>query len=129
MAISNHRILKVTDDHVTFRYKDNKDSGKTKQMTLTGTEFIRRFLMHVLPSGFVKIRHYGILAARNRPTKLAHCQRIMKIIPSKKSSDYTALEFLVKFMRLDFSRCSKCPLEPSNCDTVMQEATPHIGAG
>ncbi len=127
VAISNHRILKVTDDHVLFRYKDNKDSGKTKQMTLTGTEFIRRFLMHILPPGFMKIRHYGILAGRNRSTKLAHCQRIMKIIPSKKSSDYTAFEFLIKFMRLGFSRCSKCPLESSN--TVTQEATPHIGAG
>ena len=109
VAISNHRILKITDDHVTFRYKDYRDSGKIKLMTLTGTEFIRRFSMHILPAYFVKIRHYGILAARNRPTKLAHCQRLMNIIPSKKSGDFTTLEFLEKFMNLDFSRCSKCP--------------------
>lgn len=109
VAISNHRIMKLTDENVTFKYKDYKDSGKIKNMTLTGTEFIRRFLMHVLPSGFVKIRRYGILAGRNRPTKLALCQRLMNIIPSKKSSAFTTLEFLEKFMKLDFSTCPKCP--------------------
>ncbi|GAU75965.1 mobile element protein [Fusibacter sp. 3D3] len=57
IAIANHRILKVTDQLVTFIYKDYRDVHKPKTMTLTGIEFIRRFLMHVLPSGFVKIRH------------------------------------------------------------------------
>ena len=65
VAISNHRILNVTDSQGTFKYKDYKDSGKTKQMTLAGVEFIRRFLMHVLPYDFVKIRHYGILTGRD----------------------------------------------------------------
>jgi predicted Zn-ribbon and HTH transcriptional regulator len=108
VAISNHRILNVTDQNVTFKYKDYKDNGKTKTMTLKGTEFIRRYLMHVLPKRFVKIRHYGIFAGRNRPTKLALCQRLMKMIPSKKSSEYSTLEFLNKFMNLDFSKCPKC---------------------
>ena len=77
-------------------------------MTLKGTEFIRRYLMHVLPKRFVKIRHYGIFAGRNRPTKLALCQRLMNMIPSKKSSEYSTLEFLSKFMNYDFSKCPKC---------------------
>ena len=93
-----------------FRYNDYKDSGKIKNMTLTGIEFIRRFLMHILPAGFVKIRHYGILAGRNRPTKPALLKRLMNIIPSRKSNSFTTLEFLEKFMELDFSTCSKCPL-------------------
>ncbi len=108
VAISNHRIINHTDQNVTFKYKDYKDSGKTKIMTLKGTEFIRRYLMHVLPKRFVKIRHYGIFAGRNRPTKLALCQRLMNMIPSKKSSEYSTLEFLNKFMNLDFSKCPKC---------------------
>jgi len=108
IAISNHRILKVTDQSVSFKYKDYKTGGKTKVMTLKGTEFIRRFLMHVLPKRFVKIRHYGMLAGRNRPTKLAFCQRLMNIIPSKKSKEYSTLEFLSLFMHLDFSKCPKC---------------------
>ena len=108
IAISNHRIVKITDQHVTFKYKDYKDGGKSKIMTLKGTEFIRRFMMHVLPKRFVKIRHYGIFAGRNRPTKLAHCQRLMKIVPSKKSSAYSTLEFLKLFMNLDVNTCSKC---------------------
>ncbi|WP_456071377.1 IS91 family transposase [Fusibacter ferrireducens] len=113
VAIANHRILKVTDQFVTFKYKDYRDDHKTKTMTLTGIEFIRRFLMHVLPSGFVKIRHYGILAGRNRHSKLAHCQRIMKIIPSKRSNAFSKIDFLSRFMNVDFYKCPKCPLEPS----------------
>lgn len=129
VAISNQRILKITDQHVTFRYKDYKDSGKIKNMTLTGIEFIRRFLMHILPAGFVKIRHYGILAGRNRPTKLALCQRLMNIIPSRKSNSFTTLEFLEKFMELDFSTCSKCPLVSAEKRALTYPTLTLTGAG
>jgi len=108
VAISNHRILGITGGKVTFKYKDYKDKGKIKTMSLKGDEFIRRFLMHVLPNRFVKIRHYGIFAGRNRPTKLAFCQRMMKLIPSKKSKDYSTLEFLSLFMNIDFNVCPAC---------------------
>jgi hypothetical protein len=62
VAISNQRIVKIDrrEKRVTFRYKDNKDGGKEKEMTLAGTEFIWRFLWHVLPRGFWRIRHYGL---------------------------------------------------------------------
>ena len=66
VAISNNRILKVEDDKVTFTYKDG-DTGKTKRCTVHAEEFIRRFLQHVLPKGFVKIRYYGLLSSGNRP--------------------------------------------------------------
>ena len=62
VAISNYRIISVKDGQVTFSYKDHKDGGIRKAMTLTAEEFIRRFLLHVLPEGFHRIRHYGILA-------------------------------------------------------------------
>ena len=66
IAISNHRLIGMTDKTVTFRYKDYKSDGKQKVMTLSGTEFLRRFALHILPKGFVRIRHYGILAGSNR---------------------------------------------------------------
>ena len=66
VAISNHRILSIADDKVSFMYKDYADGGKQKTMTLEATEFLRRFCMHILPPGFRKIRHYGFLANANR---------------------------------------------------------------
>jgi hypothetical protein len=65
-AISNQRILSVTQDEVTFRYKDYRHGGKHKTMTLSKTEFIRRFTLHILPKRMVRIRHYGILSGRNK---------------------------------------------------------------
>jgi hypothetical protein len=66
VALSNRRIVKLENDQVTFTYKDS-DSGKTKHCTLSAEAFLRRFLQHVLPKGFVKIRYYGILASGHRP--------------------------------------------------------------
>jgi hypothetical protein len=65
-AISNHRISSIDDTGVRFRYRDYRDN-KQKQMTLSGTEFLRRFCQHILPRRFVRIRHFGLLAAKNRP--------------------------------------------------------------
>jgi hypothetical protein len=66
IAISNHRLINVTDADVTFRYKDYRHGNLQKEMTLGNTEFLRRFCMHILPPGFVKIRHYGILSSRRK---------------------------------------------------------------
>ena len=65
-AISNHRILLIDDTGVRFKYRDYRDN-KQKQMHLAGVEFLRRFCLHILPKGFVRIRHFGLLAAKNRP--------------------------------------------------------------
>ena len=125
VAISDHRIISMDEDTVSFKYKDNKDKdkndiGKTKIMTLKGTEFVRRFLMHVLPPRFVKIRYYGIFAGRNRPTKLAFCQRLMNLIPSKKSKDYSTIEFLELFMNIKINTCSACNAVDSNIITSLE---------
>jgi hypothetical protein len=78
ICISDYRIENVTEKEVTFTYHDNKDNGKLKRETLLGEEFIRRFLWHTLPSGFVKIRYIGLLSNRNKKDKLAMCQRLTK---------------------------------------------------
>ena len=71
VAISNHRLLAFDQERVTFRWKDYAHGGKQGQMTLAATEFLRRFFLHVLPKGFVRIRHFGFLANRFRASRLA----------------------------------------------------------
>jgi Putative transposase/Transposase zinc-binding domain len=77
VAISNQRLLSLEDGQVTFRYQDYAADRRSKTMTLTGEEFLRRFVQHVLPHGFVKIRHYGLLAARGRNERLTLCRRLL----------------------------------------------------
>jgi hypothetical protein len=77
VAISNQRLVSLEDAKVTFRWKDYADGNKQKTMQLDAVEFIRRYLQHVLPSGFVRIRHYGFLSNRYRTEKLALCRRLV----------------------------------------------------
>ncbi len=79
VAISNSRLLELRDGRVTFRYKDYTDERRYKTMTLGADEFLRRFVQHVLPSGFVKVRHYGLLANRHRAERLALCRRLLLV--------------------------------------------------
>lgn len=76
IAISNRRIIAANEHTVTFKVRDYKAVNHENTVTLTGIEFIRRFMMHILPKGFVKIRHYGILANRNKKTKLKLCRKL-----------------------------------------------------
>ena len=87
VAISNHRLVFVGDGVVRFRWKDYADHSSQKEMTLPAPEFLRRFLLHVVPCGFMRIRHYGILANRHRKQKLARCREVLgvaAVAPSEK---------------------------------------------
>ena len=79
IAISNERVLDIEQGRVTFRYKDYRTEGPEAQRTLTlqATEFIRRFLLHVLPPGFHRMRYYGLFGNRHRAEKLAQCRRLL----------------------------------------------------
>ncbi len=77
VAISNGRLLALTDGRVTFRWKDYANGNRKGTMTLAATEFIRRFLMHVMPRSFVRIRYYGFMANRGRAENLARCRRLL----------------------------------------------------
>lgn len=81
VAISNDRLVKLEGDRVTFRYRDRNDHDTVKLMSLDASEFIRRFLLHILPDGFVKIRHYGILSNRSRNSKLARSMSLLGAKP------------------------------------------------
>ena len=79
VAISNGRLLSLENAQVTFRWRDSKDRNRIKAMTLESTEFIRRFLLHILPSGFVKIRHFGFLSNRRRSAALVLCRQRLPV--------------------------------------------------
>jgi Putative transposase/Transposase zinc-binding domain len=81
VAISNHRILNVTDGSVTFRWKDYRHGSQPRTMTVSAVEFLRRFFLHVLPRGFVRIRFFGFLAARRRAHDLPRCRRALNARP------------------------------------------------
>jgi hypothetical protein len=78
VAISNHRLVSFADDQVIFRWRDSANKNKQRLMSLHVHEFLRRFLLHVLPKGFVRIRHFGFLSTRNRSTLLPECFRLLQ---------------------------------------------------
>jgi hypothetical protein len=77
VAISNGRLISADGQHVIFAYKDYADGARQKTMTLSAQEFVRRFCLHVLPERFVKIRHYGLLANRQRQQRLAQARQLL----------------------------------------------------
>jgi len=101
VAITDARILSFDQATglVSFSFKDNKDGGKQKVMTLHGLEFMRRFFLHVLPKGFVKIRHSGLLANHNKKSRIAQCIRLLgRVVP----------RFLSLFKKIDRTICPLC---------------------
>ncbi len=91
VAISNTRLLGMSDGRVRFRYKDYADGHKQKTMSLSAEEFVRRFLQHVLPKGFVKIRHYGLLANRQRAARLEQCRQLLLVVLASAALASTAV--------------------------------------
>jgi Putative transposase/Transposase zinc-binding domain len=102
VAISNHRLVKLEDGRVTFRYKDYADSRKEKLLTLSAEEFLRRFVQHVLPKGFMKIRHYGLLSSRQRAARLHLARRLLLPRVALSGSGSTAIE------PAEPARCPQC---------------------
>jgi hypothetical protein len=81
VAISNHRLISIDSDHVTFRWRDYAGGNKMRTMTVSTEEFIRRFLLHVLPKGFVRIRHFGVMANYQRSASIALCRKLLNMSP------------------------------------------------
>lgn len=106
VAISNSRIIKLEDGKVTFRWRDYSNGNKIKVMTLTAFEFIRRFLMHVLPSGFRKIRHFGIFASREKTKRIKLCRMLTGT--KFKVTETTVLDRLKTILGSDFNLCPYC---------------------
>ncbi len=92
VAISNHRLVALKQGQVSFRWKDYAHGGKQKVMTLSSDEFLRRFLLHVLPKGLVRIRHFGLFANRRRAASLARCRVLLNVAkPTDPQADSSQL--------------------------------------
>lgn len=109
VALSNNRILEVQNSQITLSYRDRRDGDRKKTMALDAQEFIRRFLLHVLPDGFMRIRHFGFLANRTKKNALARCRKILDLAPAlPQFPTLSAKDLLMKITGLDLSRCPCC---------------------
>ena len=109
IAISNHRIICMDDENVTFSVKDYRNKGQWKELTLSGVEFIRRFLMHVPPKRFVRIRHYGLLCSRSKHKKLTLCRNLLgcqKYLSKLRGKEMP--EILKQLYEINICVCKSC---------------------
>jgi hypothetical protein len=110
VAISNNRLLDIEDGHVTFRWKDYRDGNAQKTMTLAANEFIRRFLLHVLPQGFHRIRYHGFLGNRYRQENLTQCRQALQMTPLDESEAETPSDYRQRYEALTGRSLDQCPL-------------------
>jgi hypothetical protein len=132
IAIGNRRILNAEDNRVSFRWRDYSDGNKEKVMTLEASEFIRRFLLHILPKRFVKIRYYGLWGSRNRKADIPLCRTLLGDATPKAPEAAKPEAWHVSFLRLtgiDLFVCPSCQkgrmhlmevLHPSRCNDPPQ---------
>jgi hypothetical protein len=112
VAISNHRIVDIENGQVKLNWRDYRDNNQQKTMPLTADEFIRRFLLHVLPSGFDRIRYYGFLGNRHRKEKLQLCRQLLGMAPPKEGSAEPAIpeDYRDRYERLTGRSLRECPV-------------------
>lgn len=132
IAIGNERILAMDGDRVTFAYRDRADGDRPKRTTIPATAFLRRFLLHVLPRGLVRIRHYGLLANAVRAERIALCRRLLGVPepPAEPEAPEDWVTLLLRLTGEDVLRCPGCgvgrllivaELEPTGCDAPVLE--------
>ena len=114
VALSNDRILSLEESadgpRVTFSYRDRKHGNRARTMTLPADEFIRRFLLHVLPNGFMRIRHFGFLANRSRQLKLHQCRELLDLEQPSPPARKSARQLMLEVTGCDLARCPACHL-------------------
>src|SRR5215475_12558420 len=108
VALSNNRICSVHNGEVTFAYRDRKNQDRRKLMTLDAEEFIRRFLLHVIPKGFMRVRHYGFLANHSKDC-LSKCRQLIGLTPAPPPPPQRSTEELMLALTgIDIHRCPRC---------------------
>jgi predicted Zn-ribbon and HTH transcriptional regulator len=110
VAISNNRIVTLEAGKVTFKWRDYRDNNNNKFMTIDVFEFIRRFLLHILPKGYFKIRYYGLLASRNHSTDLELCKRLLKLAVkiAEQARKLSWEDLMLELFDIDVRRCPVC---------------------
>ena len=109
VAISNNRLLDTENRQVRFQWKDYRHGGQLKTMTLPADEFIRRFLLHVLPDGFQRIRYYGFLGNRYRKQKLDQCRRLLGMPTPAEPTSPTEKDYQDRYQALTGESLYQCP--------------------
>ena len=110
VALSNDRLLALRQGRVRFRWRDYADGDRVKVMDLAVDEFLRRFLLHVVPNGFVRIRHFGLLANRRRAAALAQCRTLLAQPPPPVVPPESARDLMLRVTGVDIDRCPRGPL-------------------
>jgi len=109
VAITNNRLTELKDDNVTFTYRDRSDENKNKSITVSARELIRRYLLHILPTGFMKIRYYGFLASANKKGSIPLIQRLIDPhFKNTEKQEETIQEVMLRLTGNDISRCPEC---------------------
>lgn len=113
VAISNNRIVDVRDGHVRFTYRNRRQGDQLQTMELPAHTFIQRFLLHLLPAGFVRIRHYGVLANRCKAHAVPRCRQALGQAPDIPVSEpKTAAQWMQQWTGIDITRCPQCGHQP-----------------
>jgi hypothetical protein len=127
VAISNHRLLAIEGDQVVFRYRDRPAGDVLRTMRLPGVEFLRRFLLHVLPPGLQRIRHYGFLANRGKAQALARCRQLLgQVHAAAAPTTQTVQRWLLLLTGRDVSRCPRCG-KAGLLQTPVEPCKPRLG--
>jgi hypothetical protein len=128
VAISNERLVSHDEGLVRFRWKDYADGAQTKVMALAAEEFIRRFLLHVVPGGFVRIRHFGFLANRARGAKLAQCRALLGPPPAPAAAaSESVAALMLRLTGIDIARCPLCPQGRLHVTEILPPSSPTRG--
>ena len=108
VALSNHRLVDYRDGRVRFRWRDYADHDRVKVMTLDTDEFLRRFLLHVVPRGFMRIRPFGLLANRTRRDRIRHCRDLLGQPPTEEAPPESSHALVLRLTNVDLVRCPVC---------------------
>jgi hypothetical protein len=126
VALSNQRLVDHRDGRVHFRWRDYADHDRVKVMTLETDEFLRRFLLHVVPHGFMRIRHFGLLANRTRRETLARCRDLLDHPPLETAPPESVPQLLQRLVGIDLSRCPVCGQGPMQRTVIVGPGPPPL---
>ena len=124
MILSNHRLLSCENGEVTFMYRDRSDGDRSKTAQIPAEQFLDRFLQHVLPDRFMRIRHYGLLANRDKQQRLARCRELLgaaAVTVDESPSSRTTAEWMLS-LGIDITRCPCCG-DVLHRDVVLPKST------
>ncbi len=124
VALSNHRLVDHAEGRVRFRWRDDADHDRVKVMTMETDEFLRRFLLHVVPRGFMRIRHFGLLANRTRRGMLAQCRALLGQPPPETAPPASVAQLVHRLVGVDLARCPVCGEGRMHITTLIDQAWP-----